>query len=197
MNKVTLSDILDIAQYERARDKMRASVIALKKTRRVELGPNLSLVFENRETVLFQIQEMMRTERIVDDAKIQDEINVYNGLIPDAGEVSATLFVEIPGIGAMSHAQAIAAVNHFQGLDEGGIVLTLGTSPTAARFESGFTKEEKMAAVQFLRFPLGADAARFLGDPGVPVFLTADNGRYTARTELSAQARAELARDLA
>ena len=100
MEKVALSEIRDIAQYERVREAERARIIERKRPRRVGLGENLTLLFENHDTVLFQVQEMMRTERIVDEAKIQDEIDTYNALIPGPGELSATLFIEIPGISA-------------------------------------------------------------------------------------------------
>jgi hypothetical protein len=77
------------------REDRRRRVIALKERRRVEVGPYLSFVFENRETLLFQIQEMCRAERIIDDARIQEEIDVYSALLPGPGELSATLFIEI------------------------------------------------------------------------------------------------------
>ena len=129
MRKIELKDIRNIAEYEKVRDAMRAEIIALKKNRRLEVGPNLSLVFENRQTVLFQIHEMVRTERLVDDARIQDEIDAYRNLIPGPDELSATLFIEIPGIAEMPHDRAIAAVNHFQGFDAGGIVIEAGAAP--------------------------------------------------------------------
>src|SRR5262245_48469258 len=130
---------------------MRASVIALKAQRRVTLGPNLTLLFENRETVLFQIQEMVRTERIVDDAKIQDEIDAYQPLLPGAGQLSATLFIEIPELVHMSSAEVRDTVNRFQGLDrQGGVALAVDGERLPARFESGHSKEEKMAAVHYL-----------------------------------------------
>ena len=92
MNKVILDDIMGIPACEKVREKFRQRVIELKKKRRVPVGDKVSLVFENRETVIFQIQEMMRAERITDLDKIREEIEVYNGLIPEPGELSATFF---------------------------------------------------------------------------------------------------------
>ncbi len=152
MAKIELRDIRNIAEYERVRAVMRAEIIALKKNRRMEVGPNLSLVFENRATVLFQIHEMVRTERLVEDRKIQEEIDAYQNLIPGPDELSATLFIEIPGIALMSHAKAMEAVNYFQGFDRGGIVLVAGEVRSEAFFEAGFESDEKMAAVQYLKF---------------------------------------------
>src|SRR5579884_1166174 len=95
MPKLTLDDILDLRAYEREREAFRARVIELKKLRRVALGPLVSVVFENLDTVRFQIQEMARAERMLTDEAIQNELDAYNPLIPDPGELSATLFLEL------------------------------------------------------------------------------------------------------
>ena len=93
--KLTLDDITDLRAYERERDAYRQTVIELKARRRVAVGPIVSLVFENRETMRSQIQEMARAERMVTDEQIQKELDVYNALIPAPGELSATLFIEL------------------------------------------------------------------------------------------------------
>src|SRR3972149_3416727 len=95
VEKLTRSDIQDIIAYEKERVSFRREIIALKKSRRILVGPMIALVFENRETVRFQIQEMMRAERIVEEEAIAHEIEAYNELIPGEGELSATLFVEL------------------------------------------------------------------------------------------------------
>jgi hypothetical protein len=197
MKKIEASELKDLAGYERAREGIRASVIELKKNRRVSLGDNLTLLFENRETVLFQIQEMLRTERIVDEARVEDEVATYNGLIPDAGELSATLFIEIPDIARMSHAEQIEAVNRFQGLDREAVFLVVGERRIPARFEEGRTKEEKMSAVHFLRFAVPPMARAELGEAGRPVNLVVEHPRYRAEQALGEAVRAELLRDLA
>src|SRR5262245_30332697 len=96
MNKVVRSEILDIARYEKARDEIRRRVIELKKNRRLQVGPMVTFVFENHDTVFFQIQEMMRAERIVNDDAIQHEIDTYNQLLPDENELAATMLIELP-----------------------------------------------------------------------------------------------------
>src|SRR5215813_12649305 len=96
MNKVRLSEILDIAQYEKAREEFRRRVIGLKKNRRLPVGPMVTFVFENHDTVLFQIQEMMRAERIVNDDAIQHELDTYNQLLPGENELAATMLIELP-----------------------------------------------------------------------------------------------------
>ena len=95
MKALTPDDIIPSADYERQREGFRARIIELKKRRRISVGPLITLVFENRETLLFQIQEMVRVEQIFDPAKVQEELDVYNALLPAAGEVSATLLIEI------------------------------------------------------------------------------------------------------
>src|SRR5712691_7709326 len=116
MQQIHLSEIKNLVEYEKARDAMRARVIALKKNRRVSVGENLTFLFENRDTVLFQIQEMVRTERLVEEPRIQDEIDAYRILLPGPGELSATLFIEIPDLVRMSQEEVRRTVNRFQGL---------------------------------------------------------------------------------
>jgi hypothetical protein len=95
MKKIILDDILGFTAYEKVRERFRQEIIEKKQKRRISVGDKVSIVFENRETVIFQIQEMLRAERIADLDKIREEIAVYNELIPNPGELSATLFLEI------------------------------------------------------------------------------------------------------
>ena len=95
MNPLTPSDLLSHADYEAQRATFRQEIIALKKRRRIEVGPLVTLIFENRRTLLFQVQEMIRAERIFEPSKIQDELDVYNTLLPGPGELSATVMIEI------------------------------------------------------------------------------------------------------
>ena len=196
MEKVRLEDIKDLVAYEKAREAMRARIIALKASRRLSVGENLTFLFENRETVLFQIQEMVRTERIVDEARIQDEVDVYNALIPEPGELSATLFIEIPDLVRMTQAQVREAVNRFQGLDREGVFLVAGGERVPARFEGGHSKEEKMAAVHYLRFALEEGARRVVEDPAADLRVVVDHPRYRAEAAVPPALRRELAEDL-
>jgi hypothetical protein len=196
MKKIELAEILDLTAYEKARESMRTAVMALKVHRRTSLGDHLTVLFENRETVLFQIQEMVRTERIVEDAKIQDELDTYNALVPDEGELSATLFIEIPDISRMNHDQQIAAVNRFQGLDRDSIFLVIGDRRIPAVFEEGRTKEEKMSAVHFLRFAIPLEVRAALERGASPLKLLASHPHYAAEAPLDEAFRAELVRDL-
>jgi len=197
MRPIDISEVLDLVQYEKVREAERARIIELKKLRRVSVGRNLTLLFENRDTVQFQIQEMIRTERIVDDAKIQDELDAYNALIPGRGELSATLFIEIPDLHLLKQEDVRAAVNRFQGLERDHVRLVIGDREVPARFEGGHTKEEKMAAVQYLRFEVPEAAAELLADAGTSVRVVVDHPRYQAEEVLTPAARAQLATDLA
>ena len=95
MKKITPAELKTPAEYEPLREDFRRRIIDLKKRRRLSVGDRISLVFENRDTVLFQIQEMVRAERMTAPEAIQEEIDVYSRSIPAAGELSATMFIEI------------------------------------------------------------------------------------------------------
>ena len=93
---LTLDDIVDQRAYERERHEFRSRVIAAKKLRRISVGPVITLTFESRLTMRFQVQEMARAEKMITDEQIQHELDVYNRLLPAPGELSATLFLSSP-----------------------------------------------------------------------------------------------------
>ena len=196
--KIELTDVLNFFEYEKVRAEMRGRVIDLKRVRRVPVGEHLSFVFENRDTVLFQIQEMCRVERITDDARIQDEIDVYNALLPGPGELSATLFIEIT-----DKAQIQPVLDRFIGIDAGGIDvgatvwIQVGKDfAVPGTFEAGHSDEEKgkLSAVHFVRFAFPPEAVRAFADS--PVHLVVDHAAVRARAELPAETKAQLLQDL-
>jgi hypothetical protein len=190
MNKIALDDILGFNAYEKVRQEFREKIIELKKIRRVSIGEKISLVFENRDTVIFQIQEMLRAERITDLDKIREEITVYNELIPAPGELSATLFIEIED---QTHLRE--DLLKFLGIDET-VFLNIGGRSIRASFEEGRSKEDKISAVQYVRFQLG-DQARRAFVAGEPAELSVDHPNYQAKTMLNGGAQTSLAADLA
>src|SRR5947209_19771236 len=95
MRKLTVADIHDLRAYERERDDFRREIISLKRARRIAVGPITTLVFENTDTMRWQVQEMARAERMMRDEQIAHEVSTYNAIIPDAGELSATLMLEL------------------------------------------------------------------------------------------------------
>ena len=153
MKPIEQGEILDLASYEQIRERFRRRVVDLKKNRRVGVGDRVTLVFENRDTLLFQIQEMLRAERISAPRGVQAEIDVYNPLMPSAAELSATLFIEIT-----DSARIREDLHGLVGIDEH-VSLVVGDRRVPARFEPGRSTEERLAAVQDIRVPVGAEAA--------------------------------------
>lgn len=193
MKPIAAAEVLNLFEYEKVREARRQAVIALKRRRRVQVGRYLSFVFENRETVWFQIQEMVRAERIVDDARVQDELDVYNGLLPQAGQLAATMMIEIAESG-----QIKPVLDALLGIDTRDYVrLEVGTHVVVGAFETGHSDEElgKLSAVHFVRFAL-PPAAR-AAFPTSEITLVVEHPNERARTVLSESARRSLAEDLA
>jgi uncharacterized protein DUF3501 len=190
MKKIVLDDILGFTAYEKVREEFRREIIERKKLRRVSVGQNISLLFENRDTVIFQIQEMLRAERITDLDKIREEIAVYNELIPNPGELSATLFIEIED---QTHLRD--ELLQFLGIDDA-VMFKVGELQIPGRFEEGRSKEDKISAVQYVRFPFSA-AARQAFIAGAPAKIVIDHANYRASNVLSAAVQGSLAQDLA
>jgi hypothetical protein len=193
MKKITAGDIRNLHEYELARADFRRRVIDLKKRRRVSVGPLVTVVFENRDTALFQIQEMLRAERIAEPSKVQDEIDVYNTLLPDAGEVSATLFVEVT-----EESNVKPILDSFIGLDEGkSLWLEIGVRRFFATFEPGHGREDKISAVHYIRFPLGSEGPAALESSSRSgVRLVLSHGDHRGQADLSPETIAELLDDL-
>jgi hypothetical protein len=190
---VTPAEILNLYEYEKERDARRRAVIALKTERRVGVGRYLSFVFENRETVWFQIQEMIRAERIVDEGRIAEEVEVYNTLLPRPGELAATMFIEIG-----ETAQIKPVLDTLLGVDVGDHVrLEVGPHVVPGVFEAGHSDEEigKLSAVHFVRFALPPAARRAFAD--AEVTLVVDHPGDRGRTVLTPAVRRRLAEDLA
>ena len=192
MRQLETSEILNLVEYEKVRDARRRELIELKKRRRVSVGRYLTFVFENRETVWFQIQEMVRAERIVDEAKIAEEVGVYNTLLPGPGELAATMLIEI------SEALQIKPVlDKLLGIDTRDYVrLTVGPHVVVGDFETGHSDEERgqLAAVHFARFKLPPEARRTFRDAEVTLVVEHPNER--ARTVLSDATKRALLHDL-
>jgi uncharacterized protein DUF3501 len=192
--RIELGDVLNFFEYEKVREQTRRRVMELKRARRVSVGRHLAFLFENRDTLLFQIQEMCRVERIADDARIQEEIDVYDPLLPGAGGLSATMMIEIA-----DKDQIKPVLDRFMGIDVGQHVwMQIGREyAVPGEFEAGRSDEElgKLSAVHFVRFALPPPAIAAF--PDSEVFLVVDHPAERARTRLSDETRAALLRDLA
>ena len=189
MRKVAIDDIVGLSGYEKIRQDFRRRIIELKQKRRISLGDRVTLVFENRDTVIFQIQEMLRVERINDLDKIRQEIVTYNQLIPDSGELSATLFLEIEN---PSHLRE--ELLKFQGIEEA-TSLRIAAHRLSARFESGRSKEDKISAVQYVRFRFDDQALETFVS-GERTELVIDHRNYQAAVTLQPETQRSLAEDL-
>jgi hypothetical protein len=194
---LTLADISDLRAYERERESFRAEVIALKRVRRVPIGPIVTVVFENRTTVRFQVQEMARAEAMRTDEQIEAELAVYNPLVPGPGEVTATLFVELRSDEELRHwLPAPVGIKRS-------VLLRVGApdEPFEARatvdpaHAAQLTREETTASVHYLHFELpDAARARFAGGP---VAIVVDHPQYAHETVLGDATRASIVGDWA
>lgn len=196
MPKLTLDDIADLRAYEREREDFRREVIALKQRRRIGIGPIVTVVFENRDTIRFQVQEMARVEKILSDDGIQTELDTYNPLIPEAGQLAASLFIELTDEYAMRE-----WLPRLVGI-ESSIELRAGSGDDEVRVrcrvdpdhERQLTRDEVTAAVHYVHFTLTPDQVEAV--VAGPVRLAVDHPSYQHQTELSADSQAELVSDL-
>ena len=195
--RLTLDDILDVREYERRRDEMRAAVIALKKIRRVALGELLTVVFENEETVRFQIQELVRAERLISDEQVQREIDDYNGLIPLKGELSATVFIELTSSEALRKwLPELVGVERALSIRfrtaAGDDRLVAGAPETA--HEGLLTREEATAAVHYVKLRFSHDdIVDFATGDAV---LAVDHRAYRAEAAIGGVTKEALLQDL-
>jgi hypothetical protein len=190
---LTLTDILDLRAYERVREEYRAAVIARKRLRRVALGPIMTLVFECVDTVRFQVQEMARVEKILSDEAIQVELDIYNRLLPQVGELSATLFIELTSDASLREwLPKLVGIERALGVDvRGELVPSVPEEAHAA----ALVRDTVTPAVHYLRFEFSeAQVASFAGADEVA--LVARHPGYEARTVLPADVRRELLGDL-
>ena len=190
MTRVTRAEIEDLNAYDKRREQAISEAITLKAKRRVHLGDHVSLAFECRATVIFQIQEMLRVERIFEEERVLEEIAVYNDLMPGGGELSATLFIEIT---AQDRVQS--DLDALLGLEQH-LWIEIGDDlRLQAWFEPGHSREDRISAVHYVRFKLTPPMVEAFR-AGAAVTISLDHPHYHARTELPRAQAAELAKDL-
>ena len=192
MTPLTQTDILSHADYEAQRPAFQQEVIGLKKRRRIEVGPLVTLIFENRETLRFQIQEMIRAERIFEPAKIQEELDVYNALLPCHGELSATLMIEITNDDRIN-----PILNTLQGIDQPDtLCICVENEAVFAQFEAGHSKEDKISAVHFIRFSIPEAVTIMLQSHEANVDIKITHENYIAEAHVPDPMRKEWVKDL-
>lgn len=192
---LTLADISDLRAYEAERDELRRAVIALKRVRRIPIGPIVSVVLENRTTIRFQIQEMVRAERMLDDSQVQEELDVYNPLVPGPGELSMTLFLELTSEELLREwLPKLVGIERdvVLGIGEGDGRVELRDEVDEAH-AAQLTREEVTSSVHYVRITVPeADRDRFGRER---VVLRIDHPAYRHEVELSAEAKASILAD--
>jgi len=183
MKPVTREEILDLTAYEKARPGIQPEVLAVKAPRRVHLGDAITFLFENRDTVRYQIQEMVRAERMVTEQAIQHELDTYNELLGKKGELGAVLLIEIDD----AERRAVK-LREWMGLPGSLYVKTASGRRVKATFDPRQVGEERLSSVQYLKFDTGGES---------PVAVGADHPGLRAEVALAPEQRQALEADLA
>lgn len=190
--KLSLDDIADLREYERGRDDSVARIIALKKMRRPQVGPFISLLFDNRATVLHQIHEMARAERILTDEGLQEQLDVYNPLIPEPGNLSATLLIELTDEWELREwLPRLVGIERHVVINSAGDVVRCTVEES---HESQLTRDDVTAAVHFIHFQFSIEQVGRWGTG--EVVLSIDHPEFSHSTTLSTAMVEELGSDL-
>ena len=195
MRKLTVDDIVDHRAYERERDEFRAAIIAMKKRRRIALGDLVTIVFENTDTMRWQVQEMARAERMLTDEAIAHEVETYNELIPNPGELSGTLFIELTDDASLREWLPKLRGIEFHVYFELGARGSGSRVPGVPRDEERLTRDDITSTVHYLSFPFDAQQRAELTSGSARLVI--DHPEYQVWVELNDAQRAELARDFA
>ena len=194
MPKISRDSLMTLESYAKARKEFRANVIAHKKLRSVHLGDNVTLLFEDELTMRYQVQEMLRIEKIFEEAGIQDELDAYNPLVPDGRNFKATMLIEYE-----NEAERKIALSKLKGIEDKVWMRVEGSPKVTAIADEDLERENdtKTSSVHFLRFELTEDMAAAL-KYGVGLTIGVNHANYTAELSPVPDAiRNALARDLA
>ena len=193
MAQITRDSLMPLEAYARARTEFRARVMAHKKSRTLALGEHVTLIFEDELTIRYQIQEMLRVERIFEEAGIQDELDAYNPLVPDGGNWKATLLIEYPDV-----AERQRMLARLIGIEDRVWVQVEGHARVYAIADEDLEREndEKTSAVHFLRFELD-EVVREALRGGAQLLVGVDHLQYQAQVLTPLAVRDALAADLA
>ncbi|MFZ1386870.1 MAG: DUF3501 family protein [Thiolinea sp.] len=193
MNKLTRADLMSLEQYSEQRKAFREQVIAHKAPRKIAIGPNATLYFEDRLTIQYQIQEMLRVERIFEAAGIEEELEAYNPLIPDGSNWKATFMLEFP-----NPEERKEWLGKLLGIERQTWVQIQGFEQVLAIANEDLEREtaEKTAAVHFMRFELSQAMITAL-KTGASLSMGINHPNYTYSTQLAEPSRLALLADLA
>jgi hypothetical protein len=183
MRPVTRDEILDLTAYEKARPGIQAEILAVKARRRVHLGDALTFLFENRDTARYQIQEMVRAERMVKEQDIAHELETYNEMLGKKGELGAVLLIEID-----DPERRTVKLREWMGLPGSLYVKTASGRKVKATFDPRQVGEDRLSSVQYLKFDTGGES---------PVAVGSDHPKLQAEVPLAPEQRQALEADLA
>ncbi|HMU81981.1 MAG TPA: DUF3501 family protein, partial [Leptospiraceae bacterium] len=190
MKKLEMADVIPNTEYEKIRDSFRSKILRIKEPRRIAVGPYLMFLFENRETMLYQVQEMMRAEGIRAEEAIQHEINTYNELVPGPCELRATLMIEFA-----DEATRRVKLKELVGLEKHVSLVIDRDYVISAVFDEKQMDPDKLSSVQYIHFPLGEKAAEaFLSTNDVELVTTHPACSY--RQSISQEQLSSLKEDL-
>jgi len=193
MKKLNREDLFSLEKYAEVRPQFRAQVMAHKQNRQVSIGPNATLYFEDRMTMQYQVQEMLRIERIFETQGINDELAAYNPLIPDGSNWKATFMVEFPDV-----EERREALKRLKGVEDRVWARVAGFEPVRPIADEDLEREdeEKTSSVHFLRFELTPDMVRAVKQ-GAAISMGIDHPAYNHQVDpVPAATRDSLAQDL-
>lgn len=191
MKPIEFSEVKNLYEYEKIRDEFRKGVIAAKKTRRIRLGDKMTLVLENRESALFQIQEMMRVERIVADDAVQHEIDTYNQLVPADNQITGTLLIDIT-----EKALIKPVLDSLVGLNNNMFFLKVGDHEIPAVFDEGQSEDDRISAVQYIKWTLTPEDVKAIKGQEKEVSILSKHPNYSFVHVLTPEQRQAVIEDL-
>jgi len=193
MPQIDRASLMSLETYARERTQFRAKVMAHKKNRSVPLGEHVNLLFEDELTIRYQVQEMLRVERIFEEQGIQEELDAYNPLVPDGCNLKATLMLEYP-----DPEERRRKLEELIGIEDKAWVQVQPHGRVWAIADEDLDREneKKTSSVHFLRFDLSEDMAKALKD-GASLTMGIDHPRYVAAVEALPAVRESLVKDLA
>lgn len=191
MQKLDSKSLMNIIEYEKVRNDYRDKIILYKRDRRVSLGPNVTITFENKKTLSFQIQEIMRAERLVHDHQIEEEIEVYNSLMPPEKGLSATLFIEVT-----EESKIKTVLNKFIGLTKGNtLYIDIDGQKINAVFETGREAEEQISSVHYIQFFFTPEQKEKLINLKTDIKISINYNGYEYSEKLSDKFRESISKD--
>lgn len=190
MKRIELSDIIDIAEYERKRNEYRPKIMKEKDKRRVHVGPQITYLFETFDTMLYQVQEMMRAERIVEEEGIWEEINTYNELIPEKNQLSASMFIEISDVEERKIllSKIVDLPKHTY--------LMVDDFKILAEFDPRQGSDDKLSSVQYIKFTLNDEQSSRFNKADSKISLGFDHPYYDQQFELTNEQKNTLFNDM-